>query len=105
MKYDLAIVGGGLVGTSLALSLHSSGLKIALIEAKHLQAEDPRLFGLTASSCQFLKDLGVWEQLVEHANPIHQVHVSYQGVFGAVRLHHDDVGLPQLGYVIPSRPI
>ncbi|OGT36861.1 MAG: hypothetical protein A3F11_08760 [Gammaproteobacteria bacterium RIFCSPHIGHO2_12_FULL_37_14] len=103
MHYDLIIVGGGLVGSSLALALRESELKIALIEASLPQADNPRLFGLTESSCQSLKNLGLWQQLKEHATPIHQVHVSYQGYFGAVRLNHADVGLSQLGYVIPAR--
>src|SRR3990167_5701601 len=105
MHYDLIIVGGGLVGASLALSLRSLKWRIALIEATSARSDDPRLFGLTASSCQFLKNLNLWQQLADYATPIHQVHVSYQGCFGAIRLHHTDVHVPQLGYVIPARYI
>ena len=65
--------------------------------------DDPRLFALNDGSCQFLKNLGLWPHLIAHAAPIHQVHVSYQGRFGAVRLHHKDVHLPSLGHVIPAR--
>ncbi|OGT61802.1 MAG: hypothetical protein A3F14_07085 [Gammaproteobacteria bacterium RIFCSPHIGHO2_12_FULL_43_28] len=102
MRYDLIIIGGGLVGASLALSLKSSGLSIALVDARLPSSDDARLFGLNSSSCQFLKNLQLWEQLLPYASPIHQVHVSYQGRFGAVRLDREDVALPALGHVVPA---
>lgn len=101
-RFDLIIVGGGLVGASLALALRSSGLSIALIDARQPGFDDPRLLALNSSSCQFLKNLGLWQKLALHATPIHQVHVSQRGHFGAVRLHRDDVCLPSLGHVIPA---
>lgn len=101
-RYDLIIVGGGLVGAGLAVALQSAPLKIALIDARLPSSDDPRLFGLNSTSCQFLENLGVWPALALHASPIHQVHVSHQGQFGAVRLNRDDVQLPQLGNVLPA---
>lgn len=102
MVYDLIIVGGGLVGTGLAAALRTSGLRIALVDARVPDCNDPRLFALNAASCQFLKNLGLWERIAPHAAPIHQVHVSWQGHFGAVRLNREDARLPALGYVIPA---
>src|SRR3990167_1551524 len=102
MHHDLIIVGGGMVGASLALALRSSGLQIALVEATLPRFEDPRLFGLTENSCQFLRNLEIWQKLAEHATPIHRVHVSYKNHFGIVRLNREDVCLPQLGYVISA---
>jgi 2-octaprenyl-6-methoxyphenol hydroxylase len=60
------------------------------------------LFALNTGSCQFLQGLGLWPQLAAYASPIHQVHVSHQGHFGAVRLNREDVELPSLGHVIPA---
>ncbi len=105
MRYDLIIVGGGLVGAGFAVALKASGLRIALVDARLPSSDDPRLFALNASSCQFLENLGFWPQLLPHASPIHQVHVSHQGHFGAVRMHHQDVNLPALGNVIPAHHI
>src|SRR5476651_1435452 len=100
MHYDLAIVGGGVVGAGLAAALREAPWRIALIDARVPTASDPRLFGMNASSAEFLKNIGIWDALAEHASPIHQVHVSKRGSFGAVRLHHDDVQLSSLGHVI-----
>lgn len=109
MHYDLVIIGGGLVGASLALSLCKSPLstdfKIALVDARIPTNTDPRLFALNYASCEFLKSLELWQQLEPHAAPIHNVHVSYQGHFGAVRLNRKAVALPFLGHVIPAYQI
>lgn len=105
MQYDMIIVGGGLVGASLAIALQSTHLSIALIDARQETKLDPRLFALSASSCQFLKNLELWDQLTPFATPIHQVHVSRQGHFGSLRLNPADVGLKALGHVIPAQHI
>jgi 2-octaprenyl-6-methoxyphenol hydroxylase len=102
MRYDLIIVGGGLVGAGFAAALKDSHLRIALIDARMPTMDDPRLFALNASSCQFLENLGFWKQLQPYAAPIKQVQVSHQGHFGAVRMHHADVNLPALGHVVPA---
>jgi 2-octaprenyl-6-methoxyphenol hydroxylase len=103
MRFDLIVIGGGLVGAGLVTALRHAGLRVALVDARLPNNDDPRLFALNEGSCQFLKNLGLWSHLASHATPIHQVHVSYQGHFGAVRLHHNDVHLPSLGSVIPAR--
>jgi len=105
MQYDLIIVGGGIVGTSLALSLQDLSLNIALVDATPVNQTDPRQFALHAGSCQFLQNLAIWPELVAAACPIHQVHVSSQGQFGAVRLTREAVNLPVLGHVVPAHVI
>ena len=63
-NYDLVIVGAGMVGAALALSLRTSGLKIALLDAasgkpepgdqaSSLDAYSPRVSALTAQSQAF----------------------------------------------------
>lgn len=105
MQYDIIIVGGGLVGLSLALALHDTNLRIAVINARLPQHDDPRLFALNYSSCQLFNNLGLWPAFSSKVAPIHKVHVSYRGRFGAVRLHHQDIGLATLGHVIPANEI
>lgn len=102
MRYDLIVVGGGLVGASLVLALQDLGKKIALIDARLPSKNDPRLLALNDSSCRFLANLGLWEPLAPHAAPIHQVHVSHRGRFGSVRLKREDANLSSLGFVVPA---
>lgn len=102
MRYKLAIVGGGVVGAGLAAALHAFDGAIALIDARVPSNADPRLFALNYGSCEFLKNVGIWPAIATQAAPIHQVHVSKQGRFGAVRLTREEVSLPTLGHVIPA---
>lgn len=105
MQYDMLIVGGGLVGGSLALALQDTGMHIALIDARLPTHDDPRLFGLNDSSCQLLKNIHVWSELKNHASPIQEVHVSHRGHFGAVKLKSEEAYLPSLGHVVPAKNI
>lgn len=102
-QFDLIIIGGGLVGAGLAIALRDASLRVALVDARLPSSEDPRLFALNEASCQFLKNLHVWPALSPHAAPIHQVHVSYQHHFGAVRLTREEVGAASLGHVVPAK--
>lgn len=100
--FDVLIIGGGVVGAGLALGLAPHPLKIALVDAGLPSANDPRLFALNQSSCQFLTNIGLWAQLKAHASPINEVYVSRRGRFGSVRLKAQDIELSELGHVIPA---
>jgi 2-octaprenyl-6-methoxyphenol hydroxylase len=101
-QYDIAIVGGGLVGASLAIALADLPLRLALIDAREPTLNDPRLFALNASSCQLLNHLGLWQAIASHAEAISEVHVSARGHFGTVRLTAADAKLAELGHVVPG---
>jgi 2-octaprenyl-6-methoxyphenol hydroxylase len=106
VKYDLIIVGGGMVGASLAAALQESNLNIALIDAAPLVIQDdPRLIALNHSSVNLLKNLGLWEHLKSFAAPILQVHISDRGQFGMTRLDAQEAGVDALGHVVPAKNI
>lgn len=104
MLYDCVIVGGGAVGTSLALALGQQKYKVLLLEknAPLVKPEDKeaRTLALSYASYRIYSALGVWEKLKTRAVPIQQVLVSMKGHYGACRLNHEgDSGEP-LGYVV-----
>ena len=110
--YDLIIVGGGLVGASLAVALAPSGLSLAVVEAVELDSPDSsnqpsfdeRTVALTYNARQIYTGMGVWEQIAaQHAQPIREIHISDRGRFGMTHLHHNDIGTEALGYVVASR--
>ncbi|HEX5650498.1 MAG TPA: 2-octaprenyl-6-methoxyphenyl hydroxylase [Steroidobacteraceae bacterium] len=109
--YDLAIVGGGLVGASLALSLAPLGMRIALLEAIAPAAGDShpsfdeRTTALANGTVRAFRTLGVWEAMTREAAPIRRIHVSDQGRFGSARVDAAEQGLDALGYVVPNRAI
>lgn len=106
-RYDFAIVGGGLVGASLALALR--GRRVALIEAAVPPANaaswDERCIALNAASQRIFETLGVWPLLAPHAQPIRSTHISERGRFGVARFTAEDAGLPALGWNIPVRAL
>jgi 2-octaprenyl-6-methoxyphenol hydroxylase len=109
-KFDIAIVGGGMVGASLAVSLQGLGLRVALIEAvPHDSASQPsfdeRTTALSNGSRRILETLGVWAAVSGAATPIRRIHVSDQGRFGFARLDAAEQGLAAMGYVVPNRSL
>jgi 2-octaprenyl-6-methoxyphenol hydroxylase len=108
--FDIAIVGGGMVGASLAVAVAPLGLKVALVEAvAHDSASQPsfdeRTTALSNGSCRILQTLGVWAQVQTQAVPIRKIHVSDQGRFGFARIDAAEQGLTAMGYVVPNRAL
>jgi 2-octaprenyl-6-methoxyphenol hydroxylase len=107
--YDIIIVGGGLVGTSLAKALAATPLKIAIIEAAPWFTEsrppsyDDRIIALNYASHRIFSAMGMWDKIAPQATPIKHIHVSDRGHFGFTRLHNKDLNLPALGYVVSAR--
>lgn len=106
MQYDLMIIGGGMVGATLAAVLKNTDMRIALVdEAKFSSVEDERLIALNDASVTLFENSGIWQKLLPYATPIKQVHVSKRGRFGITRIDANVVGLPALGYVVPAKYI
>lgn len=107
--YDLAIVGGGLVGNSLACALAESGLSIALIEvaesARSASGFDQRKLALAQRSISELSDLGVLQRLQQPATAIKRIHVSRVGDFGRVLLQATDFGHEAFGSVVLAQDL
>ncbi|OQY54504.1 MAG: 2-octaprenyl-6-methoxyphenyl hydroxylase [Candidatus Parabeggiatoa sp. nov. 2] len=107
--YDIIIVGGGLVGASLACALRTSSLKIAIIEAapwftdSRPPSYDDRIIALNYASHRIFSGIGVWDKIAPEATAIKHIHVSDQGHFGFTRLNSHVLGAPALGYVVSAR--
>ena len=106
---DVLIIGGGLVGASLAIALDGSGLSVALAEAAPPRVDlqpsyDERNLALARASVNALESLGVVDA-AEPLVPIRRIHVSRRGDFGAARLDAAGLGLPAFGAVMPAREL
>ncbi|TLY47967.1 MAG: hypothetical protein E6K54_03145 [Gammaproteobacteria bacterium] len=106
--YDILIVGAGIVGTSLALALSDLPLRIALIEQSPFKTLDTSLsseskpIALNLASLRILQTLNLWSALETYANPIKSVYISKQACFTQSRINAKDLGVSQLGTVIPA---
>mgnify|MGYP001030137825 CR=1 FL=1 len=107
--FDVAIVGGGLVGASLAVALADTPLKVVLIEAFTPPATaarwDERCIALNDGSRHLLAQWGVWPSLAPQAAPITATHISERGRFGMARFSAADAGLDALGHNTPLRAV
>jgi 2-octaprenyl-6-methoxyphenol hydroxylase len=101
LDYDVAIVGGGLVGATLACALKDSGLQVALLEAKPQSDAVARgqTYHVNLLSSRIFEGIGVWGQMHPGVNPIEQIHLSDAGDPAAVRFVQKDLGTDVLGYV------
>jgi 2-octaprenyl-6-methoxyphenol hydroxylase len=108
MNCDVAIIGGGMVGASLAVALAPLGVRTAVVEAvPHDSAVQPsfdeRTTALSNGSRRILESLGTWPGVSAAATAIRKIHVSDQGGFGFARIDAAEQGLEAMGYVVPNR--
>jgi len=110
-KVDIAIIGGGLVGASLALAVEhlfkQRCPRIALIEpfaagSDYQPSFDARCTVLSFGSRLIYQQLGLWPELCELAGPIEHIEVSAQGEFGRTTLEAAHEQVPALGYVVEN---
>lgn len=97
---DIAIIGGGPVGSALALALKDSRLAVRLLEARTGESRDARALALSYGSRLLLERLGAWNSLSD-VSPIRTIHISQKQSFGRTLLTASELQVPELGYVLP----
>lgn len=110
LEVDVAVVGGGMVGASLAAGLIGSGVRLLLVEAVPFGAGaqpsfDERTTALGNASRRIFEGLSLWEAIAPEAAPIRAIQVSDAGRFGGARLSATEQGIEAFGYVVPNRRI
>lgn len=107
MDFDVVIIGGGLVGASLAAALKSSGLSIGLLESQPADAGkdgwDSRIYAISPGNAAFLAECGAWQHLdMKRVQP-----VSAMRVFGDAGAELDfsayQIGAPELNFILENR--
>lgn len=104
---DVLIIGGGLVGASLAAALKPSGLSVGLVEAQPATAShdgwDSRIYAISPGSAAFLEESGAWQRLdMSRVQQVEQMRVfGDEGAgldFSAYQL-----GAPELAFILENR--
>jgi 2-octaprenyl-6-methoxyphenol hydroxylase len=110
VRFDVAIVGGGIAGTTLAALLGGAGLSVALIErqapaALEAGSYDGRTTAITFGSRRVLEAAGLWAAMAPHACPIDDIRVADDA--SPLFLHFDsrEVGDAPLGSIVENRII
>ncbi len=108
---DVAIIGGGMVGLSLALALKPSGLRVAVIESgefEHSISEqaDVRVSALSRSSETILRNLNAWQAIEESRVTAYTgMSVWEQDSFAKIEFDADGVSASNLGHIVENRII
>jgi 2-octaprenyl-6-methoxyphenol hydroxylase len=101
LDYDIAIVGGGIVGCTLAAALKHSGLRIAIIEAQPLEiaAAKRQAYALNLLSGRIFQGIGVWAKILPQISKFSKIRLSDADYQGVVEFETKDLGTEYLGYV------
>lgn len=106
-SYDVMIVGGGIVGLTLALLLQSSEKRIALLDKRGVveifnpEQYDVRVSAITPASRRLFETLNVWESMAAlRVSPFSQMEV-WDGE-GRIEFDAASVGEFALGYIVEN---
>ncbi len=79
-EYDIVLAGGGYVGltTAVAIAHQAKHLKILVVDAAPAEAleKDERASAIAAAASRMLSTLGVWEEVLDDAQPINEMIVT-----------------------------
>ncbi|MGH8656670.1 MAG: FAD-dependent monooxygenase [Gammaproteobacteria bacterium] len=108
--FEIAVIGGGVVGATLAAILGAAGLRVALVESGETPSvvsaddnTDARVLALTRASEQVLRAVGAWQQIIaERSGVFREMHVWDAGGAGRIHFASAEVGEPLLGHIVRS---
>lgn len=112
-SYDIVIVGGGMVGATLAAALADTDIKILVLDTSQPTAPsktanqfDLRVSAITRASERIFRSVGVWSEMESFGiSPFREMRVW--DALGGGRIHFDcaEIGEPTLGYIVENRVI
>lgn len=108
-QYDVAVVGGGMVGAVLAVALARADFSVALIEARRppeFKADAPydlRQSAVAPAPMRLLANLDLWDYVAaRRACPFTGMKVWDAGSRAELFLEHTEIGLPELGHIVDN---
>lgn len=108
---DIAIIGGGMVGLTLASALKDLDLRIAVIEGKTPDIDlsplpDVRVSALSRASERILTNVGAWQGVKNRRySPYSAMEVWEQDSFARIEFDATHMGQPNLGHIVENRVI
>ncbi|MDQ6961613.1 MAG: UbiH/UbiF/VisC/COQ6 family ubiquinone biosynthesis hydroxylase [Mariprofundaceae bacterium] len=110
-KVDVLIVGGGMVGLAMACALREQpDVRVMVVERREIQPQlslgsDMRVSAIIEGTANILRGMGVWDQLQNVSESIQQMRVWDQQEVGGARFEALEVGLQELGRLVPNSEI
>lgn len=108
LSFDVAIIGGGMVGLTAAIGLARHGFDVAVVDKSpkgDLTAVeyDGRSSALAYATCRMLDALGIWKHMEPFAQPINEIRVSDGPSLMHLHFDHKALGDGPLGHMVENR--
>ncbi|MGI2971087.1 2-octaprenyl-3-methyl-6-methoxy-1,4-benzoquinol hydroxylase [Vibrio alginolyticus] len=110
-KYDIAVIGGGMVGAAVAVGFAKQGRSVVLVEGTKpkvfdaAQAMDIRVSAISHQSVELLDSLGAWSEIKSMRVCPYRRLETWEHPECRTRFHSDELSLDQLGYIVENRLI
>ena len=107
-RFDVIVVGGGLVGAVAARAFASAGLEVALVDRAPVEtgaAFDGRTTAISHASVQVLRGMGLWPAIAAHAEPMADIRITDGEAPVFLHYDHREVGGEPFGYIVENRLI
>ncbi|MGP1924107.1 MAG: 3-demethoxyubiquinol 3-hydroxylase [Arsenophonus sp. NEOnobi-MAG3] len=108
-NYNIIVVGAGMIGAAMAIGLAQEDWRILLLEHTKpapfdsLKQPDLRVSALSCTSVDLLKQLGVWDSVLNmRVAPYRKLEI-WEGENSHVMFEANSLGLPELGYMVENR--
>jgi len=107
IETDLVIIGGGMVGLTLACALKDTGLHIIVIERAEAEPRmslqrDCRVSAIVAGTVEILKGIDVWPLVNDKAGCIDSMQIWDDQYAGSICFEAGEAGLGALGYIVEN---
>jgi 2-octaprenyl-3-methyl-6-methoxy-1,4-benzoquinol hydroxylase len=105
-KFDVCVIGAGVVGGAAALALAKDGFRVALVEAheaKPWRADEPdlRVYAFAPDNSAFFEDLNVWDGIVAaRVQPYRRMRVWDAAGGGELGFTAEQIGREALGHIV-----
>ncbi|MEZ9488679.1 FAD-dependent oxidoreductase [Vibrio breoganii] len=109
MHFDVAVIGGGMVGAATALGLAKQGKRVAIVEGyqpksfESSQDLDIRISAISKSSVDLLEQLGAWPHIQSKRVYPYSGLETWELENCCTRFDAADLDLPLLGYMVENR--
>ena len=109
MDFEVVVIGAGVVGSSLALSLAKEGVDVCLIDKGTPEIKEDISRGRTAAlnlaSQNILEKLGVKRGIENYLTPFKNIYVWDSDGTSSLEFSSDEIGQPKLGDVVTNNAI
>jgi len=109
-KFAVIVVGGGIVGATVACALAQAGIDVALLDARNpartwpTDPIDIRVSALTRASQNILRAVGAWDAMEQRGiGPYDHMHVWDADSAGVLHFDAADTEFPELGHIVENR--